>query len=516
MRKFILHIILLLVCLQAKAQDSQGYSEQRQTQLTESFQDKMNSKEVNYNFEQDRYSLREIMNVLRNSNNVSSRERALADLAMYAEEGNVEAMYILGKIYFENEANFELAKYWFKKASSLNESKSDFALAMMYRTGTGVEQSFETALQYLKKAEKSRQTCRYTSFLVGYFYYKGLGGEQNYQKAVKYFERAALYQHEQAMFMLALCYRNGYGVERDIARGNFWLERLNRLSPNNRSVEFELAADSPERPLQAVRMRSVPEASQKRNSETHHLPRRKVKHSINVRTNITGNYTGALITYDWSGKYPLSENALNVTFEQNGRNVLVRWIEEDATEMEATATLTDTALIFKKAIYRKKDHFHRDVPREWNFKQATLSYINEDGQILLSGNLQLYCPITKEPQKPIYLVLQPQQTIVSGDSFIADTDLRAAPTHNTQCINAFVYPNPFTDYLNVSFTLEKEDYCEINIYSLSGVLMSRQNLGKLEQGIHRYQINVSAYTAGSYVLRLTYGDQSYTNVIIKK
>ena len=261
-----------------------------------------------------------IMNVLKHDSDSLNRERAWMILTSHANKGNVQAMYVLGLAYAQGifiEKDYNLAKFWWEKASAHGCHGSDYGLARMYRLGIGVEQNFETALRYLKQAATSENPQ--ILYAVGYFYYKGLGIEQSYSKAIEYFKSAVSHQHGMAAYMLGLLYRNGYGVARDIARGNSWLQEASLLG--NTRADVELAARAPERSLQAIQITNMSAAvAMERKSEAQH---ERVVHSVQSRTTLEGRYTGALITYDWSGKYILTESFLDVTFEQNGRDILV-------------------------------------------------------------------------------------------------------------------------------------------------------------------------------------------------
>ena len=399
----------------------------------------------------------------------------------------------------------EKVKFWREMVDSHNCFKSAYSLARVYRLGLGVEQNFETAFRYLKIASESEHPQ--TLYGVGFFYYRGLGVEQSYSKAIEYFMAAASQQHGMSAFMLGLIYRNGFGVERDIAQGNLWLEKARTLG--NTRAAAELSADSPEHALDFAENRRVATVSREKKSEAHE----KVNHSVSPRTNISGSYTGLLVTYDWSGRYPLSESSIDVTFRQNGSDILVSWIQEGATEVIATATLTDYGLIFNDGSYYKYDHFRRQTPRRWNFVRATFNNVNQDGAVFLHGNLHLYSPETSKPGQPMSFVLQsrqPQIAFVDEPAFNIDNALFL----DTDLV--LVYPNPFTDHLNVSFSLERETNCDITIYSIIGRLLHRERLGQLSSGIHHYQINTGWRASGNYILRLTCGSCSYSRIVIKE
>ncbi|MCL2417236.1 MAG: T9SS type A sorting domain-containing protein [Bacteroidales bacterium] len=399
----------------------------------------------------------------------------------------------------------EKVKFWRKMVDLHSCFKSAYSLSRTYRLGLGVEQNFETAFRYLKKAAESGHPQ--TLYGVGFFYYRGLGVEQSYSKAIEYFRAATSQQHGMSAFMLGLIYRNGFGVERDIAQGNLWLEKAKELG--NRQAAIELLTDLPERPLYFVENRRIPTVLRERKPEAHE----KITHFFESHTNIEGRYTGILITYDWSGRYPLKESFLDVTFQQNGSNVLVRWLQEGATEVVATATLTDYGLIFNEGAYYKYDHFRRQRARRWNFVKATLSQINQEEAMFLHGNLHLHTPETGKPGRPMSFVLQSKQPQNHfAERLILDTEPK--PVLSTDLV--LVYPNPFTDYLNMSFTLERGSNCVIEIYSMIGRLLHRKMLGQLSLGVHHYQINTSWYTSGSYVLRLICGDCVYSRIVIKE
>ncbi len=471
--------------------------------------------------DQNRY-LRKARFILRSDkSSLELKQRAWSELHVHANNDSVGAMYALGVLYKSGieainlQPDYAMSRSWYEKAAAKGHLRSINNLGMFYYLGLGVEQNFETAFRYAKKAAESGESL--FVHRLGHFYERGYGCEQSYEKALKCCRYAAEKNLRGAMYTLGLYYRNGYGVERDTAVANFWFEKAKQLGHPLPDIEL---ADMPERPLEVIPMDKVPKAagSKKRKSTS----REHVKHAVGKSDYIGGEYTGAIITYDWSGQYPLRENFLDVTFEQSGSELIVKWVEEYATEVEARATLTDSVLIFHEATYtinnmddRQKQRTRKDL-NEWDFVNAALSYVNENGQVILSGNLRLRNHLTKEPGRPTYLVLQRKQPQLDTDT-INDPAIEVTPETNNPVFvsHVLVYPNPFADHLTLSFSLEQQSPCEINVYSVSGVLVFKQRLGMLEPGIHRYQMNTSHYTNGIYILTLICGDQVSSQTIIK-
>lgn len=68
--------------------------------------------------------------------------------------------------------------------------------------------------------------------------YKGLGCRQNYSSAIEQFQTAATFNHSSAIFMLGLCYRNGYNVEADFSIANLYLRQAAKLGMQDAMEEL--------------------------------------------------------------------------------------------------------------------------------------------------------------------------------------------------------------------------------------------------------------------------------------
>lgn len=73
--------------------------------------------------------------------------------------------------------------------------------------------------------------------------------------------------------------------------------------------------------------------------------------------------------------------------------------------------------------------------------------------------------------------------------------------------NFSIYPNPAQDRLTVSFENTKTSPVEINIYDLQGKLVKSVDLGVRPEGKHDAMMNIGGLRSGTYILRLTMGNQ---------
>lgn len=112
---------------------------------------------------------KEFENVLNSDTGLFMRGEDLETLKKYAEAlelykkagemGNSEGLFRTGKFYHEGrsgvEVNYELARQYYEKAVSLNNSKAINNLANLYANGRGVEKNIPKAIELYKKSAES-------------------------------------------------------------------------------------------------------------------------------------------------------------------------------------------------------------------------------------------------------------------------------------------------------------------------------------------------------------------------
>jgi hypothetical protein len=77
-----------------------------------------------------------------------------------------------------------------------------------------------------------------------------------------------------------------------------------------------------------------------------------------------------------------------------------------------------------------------------------------------------------------------------------------------------IYPNPANDKVTVAFKLETGNKVEICIYNLSGSLVKGVDLGMNPEGRHDAIINIANLSSGTYIMRLTVGNQHSSSKFI--
>lgn len=141
-----------------------------------------------------------------------------------AETGNVDAMYLLGKLEYEHD-NMERAFRWFQEAA-----KGGNADALFY-IGTYYEHKFDTNIvekDILKAVEYYENSAKAGSALGMYeIAIRKLNSstrDKDEVEGILLLEKAAALGNVKACEKLADCYRNGWYVDADIEKAIYYLE----------------------------------------------------------------------------------------------------------------------------------------------------------------------------------------------------------------------------------------------------------------------------------------------------
>jgi TPR repeat protein len=201
------------------------------------------------------------------------RKLSNAYLELAADQGHPKACFWLGldfDIKAVNESDVNQALYYYQKAADLENWESQERLAEFYEWGIHVDQSYEKAIEYLKKAGLSDSLSK-----LGSFYEEGIcvkkdlpqareyysrhltdRGEENVKKLIRaslkdpilkspthFLERClncfflhqkarAMFSDANAQYMVGLCYEFGFGIEIDVLKAfHCYLLAANQFFP---------------------------------------------------------------------------------------------------------------------------------------------------------------------------------------------------------------------------------------------------------------------------------------------
>lgn len=369
------------------------------------------------------------------------------------------------------EKDSTMAIKFFEEAGKCGYTNAYYNLGLMMKNAPLGKQDLKNALNYFEKgAELGALNCCY---LAGYMYYKGLGCEQSYKRAVEYFKKDESAISLSCQYMLGLCYRNGFGVEIDEQKAD---EYLNKAARGNYLYAIEeILRDEAETQSSIILHDNDAKIEDS-------MP--DVEPFIEQNTDLSGNYKGIIVTYDWSGKQIVKEENLDVTFNKIGESYSGVWLQ-GADTLTINANIgTDGILRFSDTHHFMKDRYFEDEKIESMFQEASISLVGPS----LTGSLRLYSLTEREPQRPMYISL----------SKPLDDSAEEDPN---KCYMA-AYPVAGTDMVEIRFILPKDvKNSSIYLTDQNGLYTKRYNSGALSAGQQRFTISTKLNN-GLYVVRM--------------
>ena len=162
-----------------------------------------------------------------------------------AEQGHVPSQMTIALMYELGEAGaaggINEAFTWYVHAAEQGNERAMHRLGYLYESGpkadgSGVAQDYKEAFNWYKRAVEEKN---YTPSMVALasLYELGKGVKPNPQKAMELYQKAADAGDPYAQMRLAAMYRDGFGVNKDLAKSYTWygiahdlLEQRGRLS----------------------------------------------------------------------------------------------------------------------------------------------------------------------------------------------------------------------------------------------------------------------------------------------
>ena len=168
-------------------------------------------------------------------------ERDLDMAITWAERAHEQGYEAADKLLFNLRLEREKAKPHFLIAAERGDANAQFALALRYADGDGVEQNQSKAVHWYQKA--AEQGHAKAQFNLAVRYENGNGIERDQTKAVRWYLKAAQQGHSGAQFNLAVCYRDGNGVQEDQWKASHWFhmaaEQGDAVAQFNLAVRYE-------------------------------------------------------------------------------------------------------------------------------------------------------------------------------------------------------------------------------------------------------------------------------------
>lgn len=144
------------------------------------------------------------------------------------------ALFILSSItlstaLFANTADWAMVNQFDKQIKLANEGnvKAMYDVGKLYERGRGVNQNITAAAQWFQKAASTKYAAAQAR--LGVLYFEGRGVKQNYKKALQLLHAAADKNIPSALFQLALMYELGVGVSQNLLISISWYQKADKF-----------------------------------------------------------------------------------------------------------------------------------------------------------------------------------------------------------------------------------------------------------------------------------------------
>ena len=157
-----------------------------------------------------------------------NKKRAISLMKKAAKNEYVPSMVFLAEAYGGVKGITEDLKEsfeWYNKAAKLGDPTAQYNLGKYYENGQGTRKNTRKAFEWYMQAAEQDDVMAMND--IGIYYANGTYVDQNEAKAFEWFSKAAADEdYAPALYNLASCYENGFGVEADEKEA----ERLRKLA----------------------------------------------------------------------------------------------------------------------------------------------------------------------------------------------------------------------------------------------------------------------------------------------
>jgi uncharacterized protein len=420
--------------------------------------------------------------------------KAVSPLSRSAAAGNTRAMNALGNIEangLAGPADGDRAVSWYSKALRGGYTPANYNLGRLYQAGDIVPQDFVRAAAYFQAGAAAGDKSSKNT--LAYFYYKGLGVEQNYAAALALYSELATQGDVNAQYFLGLCYRNGYGTAPDQALAKQWLTKAAAMG-DGQAIHELTAEPVPENAS------VISDALQNRLTT---LKAYREQFSSAPGNDISGEYEGYAVYYDFSHQFVHEIVPLKLSLQQNGDHYQGVWTEGDGLSASLMASFdnNNTLRFDSTTQYTRSNYYSYHSPEPYRFDQASLALKYFNDSVYLSGDVKFYSIKRKEPGQPIYIALTRKSQGV-GSLLASDFKLALAP-------------NPVVSSVRVAFTISSPAKVQLQLIDEHGAIMNQTSPETLPAGTYNYSLATDGLAAGSYFLKFSAGSQLQTKSFIK-
>lgn len=414
--------------------------------------------------------------------------RIYSKLAMrYDNKGMVG----LGKLYMKGdgvEQNKKSAFKLFEKAAEQDDTEAMCLLADMYRKGDGVWQDYPTAFALYRRA--SRREYASGDYGAGYMLYKGLGVDQDYDEAEKYLLQGSERGNSACDMLLGSYYAHGFNGSPDYDKAK---QYYTQAAKRGHSWAVDIAKKSL---LDSIKARNanIPAIWKNMANALNELRERLAAKTARPVSpdSIDGTWSCILLSYDWSGKMIVKEEAYTMTLAHQDSCLNVTLKKGDSIVSQSCLDKNTSEYRWKKSVLTKAD---RD-----KYKRLIVSMsFDKKSPMSLYAKVNTVRTADKEKGKPALAILMRTDTGKEQNQSLAIRSVLPAPlVGNKILLNIFS---------------KKVSTVRVDVYNLFGVKVADCGTHTVKSGLNSLNVDASL-TRGKYIIVVSNGDESVSKNVV--
>jgi hypothetical protein len=233
---------------------------------------------------------------------------------------------------------------------------------------------------------------------------------------------------------------------------------------------------------------------------------------------------GGIQTYDYAwGDGPKEANRTQITLNPDANTVFISWLDTDIEDAEDNDRPNIWCRGFKPSTYMKTANAAgEDAPTNVTLFSEGMwqSYFATAAKTSLETSPGVYTiPYvyvdwdTSDDTAPVQYKYISDFSISDSDFTVLGIEDQEAPTNNLSSVSQN-FPNPFNNESYVTVNLSNASNLSVEVYTLTGQLVSAKDYGYKTNGSHTLTINGADLNSGIYFYTVTAGENKVTRKMI--
>jgi Secretion system C-terminal sorting domain len=233
------------------------------------------------------------------------------------------------------------------------------------------------------------------------------------------------------------------------------------------------------------------------------------------KLDLSGKWSGKRMQYSADKKSFIETFQYEFDLKQEGDKITgtstIISASGDYADMKLEGVLIGNKLHFREY---EVNNAIRPTGKIWCFKSGELSFTKDGDNLKMGGATASYMEIYNYPCSGGVTDLTKVDNSSNATTLAAFTPGATVAEENK--INMEAFPNPFVDYANVTYNLTSDSKVKVEVYDMSGKLISNLFDGNQNAGSYKLNFNAKGISgSGIYIVKMTVNNDVYSSQMVQ-